>query len=107
MGEIDQISAALGRLIEAEETHQAQRERLADKIDVVVNTVSDLKSSIAVISKILDQHNTRIGLVENQLSSVLISKAKMGAALSVVAALGAGAYEGAGKITEIFARLWG
>jgi hypothetical protein len=107
MGEIDQISAALGRLIEAEDAHQVQRDRLLDKVDVIMQNISDLKSSIAVISKILDQHNTRISLVENQLSSVLISKAKMGAALSVVAALGAGAYEGAGKITEIFARLWG
>jgi len=99
MGNIDEISHILGQLLEFSKNTSADLTKISEKLEKIED---ELKSASFVISS----HDAQIKDIVAQVQSITINKAKMGAALSVVAAVGAGAYEGAGQLIDILSKFW-
>lgn len=107
MTEIDQISQILGRLESDMESSQRQRADLFAKVSEVKDIVGNIRSELALLQATDTEQAKKIDKLATDVASLKISRVKAATALAVVAGMGAGVYEGLGKIAGMALKVVG
>lgn len=104
---IDKISQTLGRL-EAEMTSgQRQRETIFNLIKDVNGTLGAIQQELAVLRTTDARQSLDLAAMQTDVAALKVTRTKAATALTMIAALGAGAYEGAGRVAAALAKAMG
>lgn len=104
---IDQISQSLGRLEADAKSARSQRQTLFDLLEKLNGLVSDIKSELAVHKVTDERHRAEIDELKKDVGAIKVSRIKAATALTIIAGLGAGAWEGAGKVAGMLGKVVG